>query len=62
MYLEADIQQYLEHKYETTVWVNKPNQHKQGNTSHGQLVLLKRLHRTRFTTAKIHIDVCAIPF
>ena len=31
--LEFEIQQYIQNKYETNVWVNKPNENKQGNTS-----------------------------
>ena len=59
--LEVDIQQYLQHKYETTVWVNKPNQHKQGNTSSWTISIIKEATRPDLPQQKIHIDVCAIP-
>lgn len=59
--LEVDIQHYLQHKYETTVWVNKPNQHKQGNTSSWTISIIKEATRPDLPQQKIHIDVCAIP-
>ncbi len=31
--LEVDIQDYIQNKYETKVWMNKPSENKQGNTS-----------------------------
>ncbi len=30
--LEVEIQQYIQHKYETPVWVNKPREDMQGDT------------------------------
>jgi predicted nucleotidyltransferase component of viral defense system len=59
--LEYEIQQYLENKYETQVWVNKPNENKQGNTCSWTISIIKQANRPDLPHQKMHIDVCAIP-
>ena len=59
--LEDDIQHYLSKKYEVEVWVNKPNQEKQGNTSSWKISIERESNRPDIPRQKMHIDVCAIP-
>lgn len=59
--LEFEIQQYIQNKYETNVWVNKPNENKQGNTSSWTISIIKEATRPDLPHQKMHIDVCAIP-
>jgi len=59
--LEIDIQQNLSKKYEVEVWVNKPNQEKQGNTSSWKISIERESNRPDIPRQKMHIDVCAIP-
>jgi len=59
--LEVDIKDFLQKKYETEVWVNKPNEDKQGNTSSWKISIEKEANRTDLPRQKMHIDVCAIP-
>lgn len=59
--LEFEIQQYIQNKYETNVWVNKPNENKQGNTSSWTVSIIKEAARPDLPRQKMHIDVCAIP-
>jgi len=59
--LEFEIQQYIQNKYETNVWVNKPNENKQGNTSSWTISIIKEATRPDLPRQKMHIDVCAIP-
>lgn len=59
--LEKDIQQYLSKKYEVEVFVNKPNQEKQGNTSSWKISIERESNRPDIPRQKMHIDVCAIP-
>ncbi len=59
--LEIDIQEYLQKKYETQVWVNKPQADKQGNTSSWNISIEKAANRPDLPRQKMHIDVCAIP-
>lgn len=59
--LEVDIQAFLQKKYETEVWVNKPSAAKQGNTSSWKISIEKEPNRTDLPRQKMHIDVCAIP-
>ena len=59
--LENDIQHYLSKKYEVEVWVNKPNQQKQGNTSSWKISIERESNRPDIPRQKMHIDVCAIP-
>jgi len=59
--LENDIQHYLSKKYEVEVWVNKPNQEKQGNTSSWKISIERESNRPDIPRQKMHIDVCAIP-
>jgi len=59
--LEIDIQECLQKKYETQVWVNKPHADKQGNTSSWNISIEKEANRPDLPRQKIHIDVCAIP-
>lgn len=59
--LEVDIQNFLQKKYETPVWVNKPNEAKQGNTSSWKISIEKEANRPDLPRQKMHIDVCAIP-
>lgn len=59
--MELEIQSYIESKYETQVWVNKPNEEKQGNTSSWNISIEKVANRPDLPRQKMHIDVCAIP-
>jgi predicted nucleotidyltransferase component of viral defense system len=59
--MELEIQSYIESKYETQVWVNKPNEEKQGNTSSLNISIEKVANRPDLPRQKMHIDVCAIP-
>jgi predicted nucleotidyltransferase component of viral defense system len=59
--LEFEIQQYLQKKYETEVWVNKPTEDKQGNTVSWKISIVKEANRPDLPHQKMHIDVCAIP-
>jgi predicted nucleotidyltransferase component of viral defense system len=59
--LEKDIQQYLSKKYEVEVFVNKPSQEKQGNTSSWKISIERESNRPDIPRQKMHIDVCAIP-
>ncbi len=59
--LENDIQHYLSKKYEVDVWVSKPNQEKQGNTSSWKINIEREPNRSDIPRQKMHIDVCAIP-
>ncbi|WP_353537998.1 nucleotidyl transferase AbiEii/AbiGii toxin family protein [Colwellia sp. KU-HH00111] len=59
--LENDIQHYLSKKYEVEVWVNKPSQEKQGNTSSWKISIERKSNRPDIPRQKMHIDVCAIP-
>lgn len=59
--LEYDIQHYLSKKYEVEVFVNKPNQEKQGNTSSWKISIERESNRPDIPRQKMHIDVCAIP-
>lgn len=59
--LAVEIKNYLQKKYETEVWVNKPNEGKQGNTSSWKISIEKEANRTDLPRQKMHIDVCAIP-
>ncbi|MDP5149951.1 nucleotidyl transferase AbiEii/AbiGii toxin family protein [Rheinheimera baltica] len=59
--LELDIQQYIQNKYETNVWVNKPVEDKQGDTSSWTISIVKEANRPDLPRQKMHIDVCAIP-
>lgn len=59
--LEIEIQKYIQKKYETEVWVSKPNMNKQGNTSSWKISIEKEANRPDLPRQKMHIDVCAIP-
>lgn len=59
--LEVDIQKYIQNKYETEVWVNKPGEDKQGDTSSWKISIVKEANRPDLPRQKLHIDVCAIP-
>lgn len=59
--LELEIQKYIQNKYETEVWVNKPTEDKQGNTSSWKISIVKEANRPDLPRQKMHIDVCAIP-
>jgi predicted nucleotidyltransferase component of viral defense system len=59
--LEVEIQKYIQKKYETQIWVNKPSQDKQGDTSSWQISIEKEANRPDLPRQKMHIDVCAIP-
>lgn len=59
--LETDIQQYLQDKYETEVWVNKPAEETQGDTVSWKISIVKEANRPDLPRQKMHIDVCAIP-
>lgn len=59
--LEVEIQNYLQKKYEIEVWVNKPNEDKQGNTTSWKISIVKEANRPDLPRQKMHIDVCAIP-
>ncbi len=59
--LEFEIQKYLQQKYETEVWVNKPVEDNQGNTASWKISILKEANQPNLLRQKMHIDVCAIP-
>ncbi len=59
--LETDIQQYLQDKYETEVWVNKPAEETQGDTVSWKISIVKEANRPDLPRQKMHIDICAIP-
>lgn len=59
--LELEIQSYLQNKYETEVWVNKPTDEKTGDTSSWKISIEKQANRPDLPRQKMHIDICAIP-
>ncbi|WP_372521247.1 nucleotidyl transferase AbiEii/AbiGii toxin family protein [Limnobacter sp.] len=59
--LEYEIQRYIENKYETEVFVNKPSEIKQGDTVSWTISIVKEPNRPDLPRQKMHIDVCAIP-
>lgn len=59
--LEHEIKHYIESKYETNVWVNRPTSEKQGDTSSWTISIEKEANRPDLPRQKMHIDVCAIP-
>ena len=59
--LESDIQAYLQNKYETEVWVNKPAAEQQGDTASWKISIAKAAYRPDLPRQKMHIEVCAIP-
>lgn len=59
--LEYEIQKYIQNKYETDVWVNKPLLDKQGDTSSWKISIVKEANRPDLPRQKMNIDVCAIP-
>ncbi len=59
--LDFEIQKYIQKKYETEVWVNKPSEDSQGNTSSWKISIVKEANRPDLPRQKMHIDVCAIP-
>lgn len=59
--LESEIQTYIQSKYETEVWVNKPSGEQQGDTISWKISIVKEANRPDLPRQKMHIDVCAIP-
>lgn len=59
--LESEIQTYIQNKYETEVWVNKPSGEQQGDTVSWKISIVKEPNRSDLPRQKMHIDVCAIP-
>lgn len=59
--LEIEIQKYIQKKFETEVWVNKPNRDKQGDTASWKISIEKEANRPDLPRQKMHIDICAIP-
>lgn len=59
--LELEIQKHIQNKYEVEVWVNKPAESKQGDTSSWTISIVKEASRPDLPRQKMHIDVCAIP-
>ncbi|MDO6474381.1 nucleotidyl transferase AbiEii/AbiGii toxin family protein [Alteromonas sp. 1_MG-2023] len=59
--LESEIQAYIQKKYETEVWVNKPSEEQQGDTVSWKISIVKEPNRPDLPRQKMHIDVCAIP-
>jgi predicted nucleotidyltransferase component of viral defense system len=59
--LESEIQTYIQNKYETEVWVNKPYSEQQGDTVSWKISIVKEPNRPDLPRQKMHIDVCAIP-
>lgn len=59
--LESEIQTYIQNKYETDVWVNKPTGEQQGDTVSWKISIAKEANRPDLPRQKMHIDVCAIP-
>lgn len=59
--LEIEIQKYIQNKYEIDVWVNKPAEGKQGDTSSWKISIAREADGPGLPRQKMHIDVCAIP-
>lgn len=59
--LESEIQTYIQNKYETEVWVNKPTDEQLGDTLSWKISIVKEPNRPDLPRQKMHIDVCAIP-
>ncbi|EGN75523.1 hypothetical protein A28LD_1136 [Idiomarina sp. A28L] len=59
--LESELQTYIQNKYETEVWVNKPSGEQQGDTVSWKISIVKEPNRPDLPRQKMHIDVCAIP-
>ncbi|MBB1433939.1 MULTISPECIES: nucleotidyl transferase AbiEii/AbiGii toxin family protein [Pseudoalteromonas] len=59
--LEVEIQKYIQNKYEVQVWVNKPAEDNQANTSSWKISIEKGSNRPDLPRQKMHIDICAIP-
>lgn len=59
--LESEIQTYIQNKYETDVWVNKPTDKQQGDTVSWKISIIKEASRPDLPRQKMHIGVCAIP-
>jgi predicted nucleotidyltransferase component of viral defense system len=59
--LESEIQTYIQNKYETDVWVSKPADDTQGDTTSWKISISKAPNRPDLPRQKMHIDVCAIP-
>lgn len=59
--LEFEIQQYIQNKYQTEVWVTEPAEDAQGNTASWKISILKEANRPDLPRQKMHIDICAIP-
>ncbi|MEF2509014.1 nucleotidyl transferase AbiEii/AbiGii toxin family protein [Vibrio mimicus] len=59
--LDFEIQTYIQNKYETEVWVNKPSGEQQGDTVSWKISIIKEANRPDLPRQKMHIDVCAIP-
>lgn len=59
--LEYEIQTYIQNKYETEVWVNKPTDEQLGDTVSWKISIVKEPNRPDLPRQKMHIDVCAIP-
>jgi predicted nucleotidyltransferase component of viral defense system len=59
--LEFEIQKYIQNKYETEVWVTKPSEGNQGDTSSWKISILKEANRPDLPRQKMHIDICALP-
>ncbi len=57
----SEIQTYIQNKYETDVWVNKPSGEQQGDTVSWKISIAKEANRPDLPRQKMHIDVCAIP-
>ncbi|MGB0662421.1 MAG: nucleotidyl transferase AbiEii/AbiGii toxin family protein [Pontibacterium sp.] len=59
--LDTEIQTYIQNKYETKVWVNKPANEVLGDTVSWKISIEKESSRPDLPRQKMHIDVCAIP-
>lgn len=59
--LDSEIQSYIQNKYETEVWVNKPTGERQGDTVSWKISIVKEANRPDLPRQKMHIDVCALP-
>lgn len=59
--LESEIKTYIQNKYETEVWVNKPSGEQQGDTVSWKISIIKEANQPDLPRQKMHIDVCAIP-
>ncbi|EIF41674.1 hypothetical protein DOK_17450, partial [gamma proteobacterium BDW918] len=55
--LESEIQTYIQNKYETEVWVNKPSSEQQGDTVSWKISIVKEPNRPDLPRQKMHIDV-----